>query len=317
MTLPVAIAHADWGVHPRKRWVATAQLQPGGTYAVEAPRPVGIHGSTAQRMHIGDTLDGAVLLGFDFPIGLPSAYARSVGIDSFPDALDKFGTGVWSQFWDVAETESEIGPHRPFYPMRPGGTSQAHLTCRLGFSMAELTRECERATPEGRRAACALFWTLGGNQVGKGALSGWREMLQPARRPNAGNAALWPFDGPLSQLLEQRRLVIAETYPTEFYGHLGVRFSGGAGGGKRSQAARAALASTLLDRVENAQLDLTAAARDAIATGFGDGPDGEDRFDAMVGLMGMLNTVLGLHEPGDPPPGTPVSVEGWILGQSR
>jgi len=27
-----------------------------------------------------------------------------------------------------------------------------------------------------------MFWTLGGNQVGKAAISGWRELLAPARR---------------------------------------------------------------------------------------------------------------------------------------
>ena len=316
IALPVAVAHADWGVNPNKRLVATARLHEQ-SYTIDAPRLVGSHGTPARRMHVGDAPEGAVLLGFDFPIGLPSAYARSVGIDSFPGALDQFGAGLWAQFWDVAATEAEIGPYRPFYPMRPGGTSQAHLTSRLGLSMAELTRECERATIGGRRAACALFWTLGGNQVGKGALSGWREMLQPARRPDGGHAALWPFEGPLSQLIEQRRLVIAETYPTEFYGHLGVRFAGGAGGGKRSQAARAAQASALLSYTENAQLTLTVAARDAIETGFGAGSDGEDRFDAMVGLLGMLNIVLGHRHAGDPPAGAPFDVEGWILGQAR
>ena len=317
LRLPLAVAHADWGVDLRKRWVATSRLRLDRTYIIEAPRLVGRHGSTAQRMHVDGAPEGPVLLGFDFPIGLPRAYAQSVGIDSFPLALDQFGAGLWAQFWDVAATETEVGPYRPFYPMRPGGASQAHLTRALNLTMAELTRECERPTTGGRRAACALFWTLGGNQVGKGALSGWREMLQPARQPDGGNAALWPFDGSLAELLEQRRLVIAETYPTEFYGHLGVRFSGGAGGGKRSQAARAAQASALLAFAENPQLTLTPTARDALQTGFGPGSDGEDRFDALVGLLGMLNIVLGLRDAGDPPSGAPVSVEGWILGQAR
>lgn len=316
MTLPATVAHADWGVSPKKRWVAVATLGGDGLYEVEAPRPVGLTGTTAQRMHAAATPAAPVLLGFDFPIGLPMAYAARVGVDSFPAALDAFGSGVWLEFWTVAATEAEIGPHRPFYPMRPGGTRQAHLTRALGLPMTQLTRLCERGTADGRRAACALFWTLGGNQVGKGALSGWREMLQPARGTDGGGAALWPFDGPLSTLLDAGRLVIAETYPTEFYGHLGIRFTR-ALGGKRSAIARAAQAHHLIDCADHNAVALSAAARAAIEGGFGTGIDGEDRFDAIVGLLGMLNVVLGNRAAGDPPPGPATTVEGWILGQTH
>ena len=54
----------------------------------------------------------------------------------------------------------------------------------------------------------------------------------------------------------------------------------------------------------------------AIQHRFGAHPDGEDAFDAMVGLLGMLNVVLGLRSAGDPPPGAAPDVEGWILGQA-
>lgn len=315
--LPMAVAHADWGVGAVKRWVATAGRDPRGTYTVDAPRRLEMEGSPLRRMHLDCGDGGPVLLGFDFPIGLPHAYAARAGIASFPAALDAFGTGPWSRVWDVAATAAEIGLHRPFYPLRPGGARQMHLTERLGLSMGQLTRECERATASGRRAACPLFWTLGGNQVGKGALSGWREMLQPARVVAGGGAALWPFEGSLRELFDQRRLVIAETYPTEFYGHLGVRFRGGPAGGKRSARARASQAGALIGFCERARLCLTAAAREAVESGFGPRLDGEDAFDAMVGLLGMLNVVLGLRPAGDPPPGTPPGVEGWILGQAR
>ena len=42
-----------------------------------------------------------------------------------------------------------------------------------------LLRVCELKT-EHSQAACSLFWTLGGNQVGKGALTGWQEVIRPA-----------------------------------------------------------------------------------------------------------------------------------------
>ena len=48
--------------------------------------------------------------------------------------------------------------------------------------------------------------------------------------------------------------------------------------------------------------------------GFGGGADGEDRFDAVVGLWGMLDVALGNRAPGEPDDKT-TWVEGWILGQ--
>ncbi|OGO13459.1 MAG: hypothetical protein A2029_00915 [Chloroflexi bacterium RBG_19FT_COMBO_47_9] len=49
--------------------------------------------------------------------------------------------------------------------------------------------------------------------------------------------------------------------------------------------------------------------------GFGDFPDGEDRFDALVGLYGMINVVLGNHPSGEPVPPHIYKIEGWIFGQ--
>jgi hypothetical protein len=79
----------------------------------------------------------------------------------------------------------------------------------------DLRRECEKKQA-GRRAACPLFWTLGANQVGKGAIVGWRDVLAPALRE--GDVSLWPFDGRLLDLLKAGKIIIAETYPAECYG---------------------------------------------------------------------------------------------------
>jgi hypothetical protein len=138
---PVAVAHADWGVAAAKRWVATATLGADGRYIAAAPVPVGSRGSLHERMGLAEPVDGSTLLGFDFPIGLPRAYAARAGITSFPAALEQFGSGRWSEFWDVADSESEIGLCRPFYPQRPGGRRRAHLTERLALDSRELFRE--------------------------------------------------------------------------------------------------------------------------------------------------------------------------------
>src|SRR5262245_49863502 len=86
-------------------------------------------------------------------------------------------------------------------------------------------------------AACPLFWILGRNQVGRAAIIGWRDVLQPALRGSASELALWPFDGDLCVLLATRRVVIAETYPAEACLHLGLP-APGRGWSKRSQSGR-------------------------------------------------------------------------------
>ena len=172
-------------------------------------------------LHSLSSLPQPTLAGFDFPIGIPAAYARRVNVARFAEALEQFGAGEWSDFYRVCDTDEEISLHRPFYPrVSSKNTKQVHLLKGLGVGAVEMMRRsCERQTGT-RRAACPLFWTLGGNQVGKAAISGWRDVVQPARK---AGALLWPFDGDLAALSESGRLVICETYPAEAYGHVGVR----------------------------------------------------------------------------------------------
>jgi hypothetical protein len=110
---------------------------------------------------------------------------------------------------------------------------------------------------------------------------------------------------------------VAETYPTEMYRHLGVRFPpsrGGARSGKRVQAARAGNGDALLAWVAAAGVVLDPAAETALRDGFGAGAAAEDQFDATVGLLGMLNIVLGRASSGEPDDPITRDVEGWILG---
>ncbi|MBM7322380.1 hypothetical protein JS562_04460 [Agrobacterium sp. S2] len=52
-----------------------------------------------------------------------------------------------------------------------------------------------------------------------------------------------------------------------------------------------------------------------IRGGFGNGKDGEDRFDATVGLLGMIDVVDGRRTEGVPEADDVKTWEGWILGQ--
>jgi len=309
---PTLVVHADWGSAPQKCWMARAVRGGDGRYQAGPPGPVGDPRTLLQRLREAARTDGSVLLGFDFPIGLPARYAARAGIADFLALLPQLGRGEWADFYRVAERQHEIGLRRPFYPQRPGGTKQRHLLDGLGVaSIDDLRRRCDRARP-GRRAAAPLFWTMGAQQVGKAAIRGWQEVLAPALRTGALDVAIWPFSGVLHDLFRPGRVVIAETYPAEFYTHLGLTFAGQ--GGKRAQGARAAHAPRLLAWAAEAGVTVTPSLREAIADGFGGARDGEDRYDAAVGLCGMLNVVLGWRTAGDPEEEEIRKIEGWILG---
>jgi len=53
-----------------------------------------------------------------------------------------------------------------------------------------------------------------------------------------------------------------------------------------------------------------------VEEGFSAGVNGEDEFDAMVGLLGMVAVVRGVVESGEPKDDAAVTaIEGWILGR--
>jgi hypothetical protein len=313
--LPRVVAHADWGVGAAKRWVAVASLGPEGRYRARAPRPVGRRGGFLQRLGVPGGPAGGVVLGFDFPIGLPRRYAELVGIGDFRQALDGFGQGRWAEFYQVAAVPEQIGLHRPFYPLTPGAKGERarrHLHRALGLDAEELLRRCDRGGAE------ALFWTLGGRQVGKAAIDGWRSVLAPALRDPEVEVALWPFDGELGELVARGGVVVAETWPRECYRHLGISFAPTAGSphpSKRRQADRRRNAPALRAWAAATGTELAPELAAAVADGFGPAPGGEDPFDAVAGLFGMVNVLLGRRAAGAPTKDEAVRrVEGWILG---
>jgi hypothetical protein len=133
--------------------------------------------------------------------------------------------------------------------------------------VSDLLRRCDRRSAT-RSAAGALFWTLGGSQVGKAAIAGWRDLLAPALRAGL-DVALWPFHGPLDALLAHHRFVVAETYPAEVYGYLDLALR--PYGGKRSQIARRANTASLLAQLRRLGVEAEPAARAEIADGFARG----------------------------------------------
>ena len=251
------------------------------------------------------------LAGFDFPIGVPAEYARRTKIKRFSEALECFGTGEWADFYRICDRDDEISLYRPFYPrVSSKERKPVHLLTALGVSdMDMLRRGCERQTKT-RKAACSLFWTLGGNQVGRAAISGWRDVVHPAKTVGA---LLWPFDGSLSALSESRRLVICETYPAEAYGQIGLRFPPGAS--KRRQSDRRGAAPVLFGWASRNGVSFSGGMRNTIVEGFGWGASGEDQFDAALGLFGMIEVVDDRRSAAPESIGA-INCEGWILGQA-
>jgi hypothetical protein len=114
-------------------------------------------------------------------------------------------------------------------------------------------------------------------------------------------------------------VVVAETYPAEFYSHLGIAFphaGPGSKSGKRQPASRAINAPALLARASRLGVQLDPRLRAEILDGFCATGDGEDRFDAAIGLFGMLNLLHGDLQAGEPSQEAIRRVEGWILGQT-
>lgn len=297
------VYHADWSTDARKRWAVRASGG-GGRWRAEAPEPVGELPTLLARLREAAG-EGAAVAGFDFPIGVPRAWAERAGVASFRALLPELGRGQWSEFYAPAERPDEIAPTRPFYPRRGAGTRQRELLDGLGFSsMHELLRRVDRSTPE-RRAACSVFWTFGANQVGKAAIAGWRDLLAPALR-NGDDVALWPFDGPLGELPAAGRVVVVETYPGALYRMLGVV------GAKSSRDDRARSSGPLREHARAFGVELDPQLVTELERGF----DDDDRFDAFVGLLGIVAVLEGRIGSGEPrdDPGV-LALEGWMLGE--
>lgn len=252
------------------------------------------------------------LLGFDFPIGVPADYARRAGIENFAAWLRRLEPS--DAVFDVAGELSEVSLARPFFPRvvrtRSPGLKRAFHDA-LGLESA--LRVCDRAHC-GRRAASELFWTVGPQAVGKATLTGWSEAFIPALIEPGRRYALWPFDGELTVLLSELDAVIVEAYPAEAYRQLGLRM-GTPGTAKTSQDSRRADAPRLLAWCGRHGVvpddHLLAELRD----GFGPSPAGQDPFDAVVGLFGMIDSIGRGGEPDLPPDPAIRRYEGWIFGQ--
>lgn len=313
---PELVVHADWSVRSAKRWrCEVTRMRSGGVtrWRVAPPRRVGPVDAWIDELANRVEREGRVALGLDLPIGLPGAYAQRCGVHDFRELLPRLGRGEWESFFDVAERAEEVSLQRPFYPGKgAAGVRQSQLVEALGLSSpAELLRECDRATTH-RNAACSLFWTVGAQQVGKAAIRGWREVVLPLLDRLGERVGLWPFDGEWNALLQARSLVIAETYPAEFYARLGFPRRGWS---KRNRDDRRDRSRDLSDWIRGKHIKLSGDLRRFADDGFAARSDGEDAFDGTIGAVGMAACLTGDLPVPEPSGQTTRRVEGWILGR--
>jgi hypothetical protein len=86
---------------------------------------------------------------------------------------------------------------------------------------------------------------------------------------------------------------------------------------KRRQADRIALAPGLLAWARSLGITWRSSVASRARDGFGDRRRGDDEFDAVVGLLGVIGVVSGFIESGEPCDDPAVTaVEGWILGRN-
>ena len=309
------VCHADWSKNPDKRWMAVALKRSDNGWTVSQLSQVSVVSDFFLSLKSCLPEPGCILAGFDFPIGLPRHYAEKVGVVDFIPTLRLLGHQQWAQFYEPAEIPEQINIYRPFYPLKPGGSKRVHLERGLDLRFNQLHRLCE-VSHINRRAACPLFWTLGGQQVGKAAIHGWRSLISPALDDSQLNLCIWPFSGRFNYLCKPGNIVVVETYPAEFYAQLGF-FPPNRKMSKRRYTDRKYYAQRLISLAVVLKLHLDSFLLASILDGFGDGPQAEDQFDALIGLYGMMNVVQGNHPTGEPVPSGISNIEGWIFGQEQ
>lgn len=312
MTRSLLAVHADWSVNDRKRWMCRAHRE-DGTWRISAPVRVGPTATLITRL-LTEAAGAPVALGVDFPLGLPRAYAALAEIGSFVGWLR--GLELDDPLFEPCATLDEINLGRPFYPRRSvaGPGQMARQAAALGLpDTAGLRRMVDFRTAR-RPAGAPLFWTMGANQCGKGAITGWRDFLLPGIAQGLP-VRLWPYAGAFRDLLEPGVVAVAETYPTEAMVQLGLRLKGS----KRRQSDRAALAPALRQMMGLMGVVPNPALAGLLDNGFGPSGDGEDPFDSVLGVLGLIRVTDGAPdgtEAGQPGNADVIrAIEGWVLGQ--
>ena len=257
----------------------------------------------------------AVWLGLDMPIGFVDTWYggtkhEGANVKDFKALLTLLETDEWREFFDVCQSPDEIRHRRPFYPQSSGtkgSVKRDHLIKALGLADFDaLHRACEFPTKT-RNAACPSFWTLGANQVGKAMLHGLKHLILPGY---GDGFHIWPFMGDLASLCKSPGVTLIETYPGEIYGWLGDTSELT----KSNQNSRKNYLHKLRDDARAKGNEINDTVWDDIKDGFSPDHGKDDAFDALVGVMGLIEIAEGRRPEHLPRTPSILEREGWIVG---
>ena len=204
-----AFISADWSKDARKRSVHVARLRtrcvrPAEDTAWNLKKLLQLARELKEEV-------GSVLLGMDLALGVPAGYWRMVRRGTaggrpprhFLDWLA--GLDPESDFFREVRSPEDWHPGRPFFTVQKGKGGKTAFTRKVEGNML---RRIDAAT-----GANPLFAVSGiPGTVGSATRALWKELI-PLLKKRERDFAVWPFEGALPELLSDRRIVLAETYP--------------------------------------------------------------------------------------------------------
>lgn len=287
---------ADWSKAAGKREVYRAGVGERKVTRVAPPR----EGWTVARV-IAAARDaaraGRVLVGFDAPLGIPTAYWHAAQaahppwracrgfVDWMPKALETAG------FLEPATRLAECGVMRPFYAPPSGRWSRREWEAAFGLPTLRAVERGSGAKP------VFLLRGLPG-LAGPAAIDLWRGLADATARSREFD--VWPFED------RGHPIVVAEMYPRALYAAALDSDSNVRGLAKTHEDARRAA----LARLRRAPWVRDGGVRlgGLLAAG-----RSEDAFDALLAAAGLLRHLLEGRAVASTGAGDPVA-EGGILG---
>ena len=283
--VPATILCADWGKKPSKRavWIAdikerSVRQVPGSDWSFHS-----VLTEARQRVN-----HGPVVLAFDLPLGVPESYARTIGsilgLKRQTDFLRILkAVAPRPDFFEPTTEASDWQHVRPFFAVPPGDGGFNSYRDAAARHAVDLYRGIDKRT-----GANSLFVKSGiPGSVGSAACAFWTELAP--HLSSERDFAVWPFEGNLADLLESRRMVLAEIYPRVSYA---IAILDSPAGGRP----RLKIAKTDGDRRREAVRDLRRTdwvARFGVKfVGLESANENEDDFDACLTAAALLRCVL-------------------------
>ncbi len=195
------IVCADWSKNRGKREVYAAS--PQGRRVWRLAPPVGgwtLDSVVGASGDLESGRDGAALVGFDAPFGLPASFLRATGQPTFR---------AWLQQIEPTTLEPVTGadqwsPERPFVVVPAGAGSRKAIEQQMASLGIDAMRRIDLA------ARANPVFIAGGiaGSVGSSAIDLWRSL-----RESTSRVAVWPFDGVPEEVAARAPVVLGEIYP--------------------------------------------------------------------------------------------------------